>query len=118
LDTDQKVTCTWDEDVGPGDDKVVQLTAIANKAGSYVNRATVLTNMTGVTNKTSNATVVIVEVSGALLRWYWQRCLSTLQLMIAVAGLQTTQAACYVGTNATAPIVLARLAYTLQLQQH
>jgi hypothetical protein len=61
------VTCRWNEDVAPGEDKVVQLTAIASKTGSYVNKATVLTTMPGVANQTSTATVVIIDVSAAVL---------------------------------------------------
>jgi hypothetical protein len=45
----------------------VQLNAIASKAGSYVNKATVLTTMPGVANQTSTSTVVIVDVSAALI---------------------------------------------------
>ncbi|WIA18464.1 hypothetical protein OEZ85_009921 [Tetradesmus obliquus] len=59
--SDQRVTCTWNESVGPGNDKVVQLRAVASKAGTYTNKATVFTTQPGVANQTANADVVIVE---------------------------------------------------------
>jgi hypothetical protein len=52
--------------VSPGNDKVVQLTAIASKAGTYTNRATVFTNNSAIANQTTTATVTVEEV-GALL---------------------------------------------------
>jgi hypothetical protein len=58
--TDQRATCTWNEPVGPGDDKLVQFRVTANKTGTYQNRATVLTTMPGVANQTATAPVTIV----------------------------------------------------------
>jgi hypothetical protein len=63
LNNDQRVTCTWNEEVGPGDEKVEQLTAIASKAGTYVNKATVFTTKPGVANQTATANVVVEDVS-------------------------------------------------------
>jgi hypothetical protein len=58
--TDQKATCTWNEPVGPGDDKLVQFRVTANKTGTFQNRATVLTTMPGVVNQTATAPVTVV----------------------------------------------------------
>jgi hypothetical protein len=58
--SDQKATCTWNEPVDPGDDKLVQFRVTANKTGTYQNKATVLTTMPGVVNQTATAPVTIV----------------------------------------------------------
>jgi hypothetical protein len=58
--TDQRATCTWNEPVGPGDEKLVQFRVTANKTGTFQNRATVLTTMPDVANQTATAPVTVV----------------------------------------------------------
>lgn len=58
--SDQKATCTWNEAVGPGDDKLLQFRVTANKTGTFQNKATVLTTVPGVANQTATAPVTVV----------------------------------------------------------
>ncbi|WIA38754.1 hypothetical protein OEZ86_002047 [Tetradesmus obliquus] len=61
--SDQKATCTWNEAVGPGDDKLLQFRVTANKTGTFQNKATVLTTVPGVANQTATAPVTVVPTN-------------------------------------------------------
>ncbi|KAF6262366.1 hypothetical protein COO60DRAFT_1636040 [Scenedesmus sp. NREL 46B-D3] len=59
--TEQKVTCTWNEPIGPGDEQLVRFSVTSNTTGTFQNSATVLTTMPGVANETATAPVTVVE---------------------------------------------------------
>jgi hypothetical protein len=57
--TDQKVTCTWNQSVAVGAGKQLLFRVVASKAGVFQNRATVFTTVPGVTNQTATAPVTV-----------------------------------------------------------